>query len=121
MRNRDCDGSQVPCGHLDRAEAAAAAGDTRAAAQFFALAEMQCREAVALAAAVNRLPEGSLVRLHEIAWRLADDGVEPTNGYGIEFRAAETGGVVSVWLTLGRVGPDTGALIVRLDARDAAS
>ena len=75
------------------------------------MAEAQVQEALVLAATVNELPDGALGRLHEIAQRLADGAPEPTLGYAIEFRCPEDGAEVSVWLTLGRVGPATGALL----------
>lgn len=101
----------VPCGFLDRAEAAAAAGDIAAAAHFFRLADVQIDGAIALASAANALPADGVARLREIAWRLADGAPEPTRRHAIEFRCAEDGDEISVWLTIGRVGADTDALI----------
>lgn len=101
----------VSLGHLDRAEAAAAEGDHAAAAHFFRLAEAEIDDAVVTAEAVNRIHRGDgIARLLDLARRYA--GVpEPSGGYGIEFRVAEDGEEVSVWLTLGRIGPLTGALL----------
>ena len=101
----------VPCGFLDRAEAAAAEGDIAAAAHFFRLADRQIDKAIALASAANASPADGLSRLRDIAWRLADGGPEPTRGHPIEFRCAEDGDEISVWLTIGRVGPATCALL----------
>lgn len=101
----------VSLGHLDRAEAAAAAGDRGAAAHFFALAEADIVDAVVTAEAVNRLPgRDGQARLMELARRYA--GLpEPEGGFGIEFRIAEDAAEVFVWLTLGRRVPWTGSLL----------
>jgi hypothetical protein len=96
-------------GHLDRAEAAAAEGDRVAAAHFFRLAEAEIDDALVTAEAVNRTGRDGMARLLDLARRYA--GVpEPDGGYAIEFRVAEAGEEVSVWLTLGRMGPSTGSL-----------
>jgi hypothetical protein len=104
-------------GHLDRAEAAAAEGNRAAAAHFFRLAEMEIDDALATAAAVNRLPgRDGRARLLDLARRYA--GVpEPEGGYGIEFRVVEGSEEVSVWLTLGRLGPHAGSLLPDDDCR----
>ena len=102
----------VPCGFLDRADAAAAQGDITAAAHFFRLADNRIDEAIALAAAVNAMPADGMTRLREIARRLADGGPEPTRGgHAIEFRCAEDGDEISVWLTIGRTGAEDNALL----------
>jgi hypothetical protein len=99
----------VSLGHLDRAEAAAAEGDRIAAAHFFRLAEAEIGDALATAEAVNRTGRDGMARLLDLARRYV--GVpEPDGGYAIEFRVAEMGDDVSVWLTLGRVGACTGSL-----------
>lgn len=100
----------VPWGHLDRAEAAAAAGDLGAAAHFFALAEIAMTEAVVVVEAVNSLPGDGMTRLLEIARRMADGEPETSHGYAIEFRCAEDEDEISMWLVLRRVGPETGAV-----------
>ncbi|MBR0650768.1 hypothetical protein GXW78_13910 [Roseomonas terrae] len=101
----------VSLGHLDRAEAAAAQGDRHAAAHFFRLAEMEIDDAVCTAEAVNGIRGiDGVARLVDLARRYV--GLpEPSEGYGIDFRVLEDGDAVSVWLTLGRVGPSTGALL----------
>lgn len=91
-------------------------GDLRAAAHFFSLAEGAIGDACATAEAVNLLPGDGVTRLREIAWRLADGAPEPTRGWAIEYRCAEDGAEISVWLTLGRVGPEAGALLTVRDA-----
>ena len=102
----------VPCGFLDRADAAAAQGDITAAAHFFRLADNRIDEAIALAVAANAVPADGMTRLREIAWRLADGGPEPTpGGHAIEFRCAEDGDQISVWLTIGRTGAEDNALL----------
>jgi hypothetical protein len=101
----------VSLGHLDRAEAVAAEGDRDAAAHFFWLAEMDIADAVCAAEAANRISgiDGA-ARLMDLARRFV--GLpEPSTGYGIEFRVPEESDAVSVWLTLGRAGSVTGALL----------
>ena len=109
----------VPCGHLDRAEAAAAEGDIAAAEHFFALANAQVREAVALVMLINAVADSvgatdadadGAGRLGEIAARLSNASREPARGWALVFRHPEGDAHVSVWLRLGEVGPATGAL-----------
>lgn len=103
-------------GHLDRAEAAAAEGDRIAAAHFFRLAEAEVDDALVTAEAVNRTRRDGMGRLLDLARRYA--GVpEPDGGYAIEFRVGEEGEEVSVWVTLGRLGPHAGSLLPDDDRR----
>jgi hypothetical protein len=106
----------VSLGHLDRAEAAAAEGDRIAAAHFFRLAEAEIDDALVTAEAVNRIGRDGMARLLDLARRYAGMP-EPAGGYAIEFRVAEEGEEVSVWVTLGRLGPHTGSLLPRDDRR----
>lgn len=101
----------VPCGHLDRAEAAAAGGDIAAAEHFFALADAQVREAIDLVVMVNASSDADgASRLREIAVLLSAGDPEPARGWALVFRHLEGGAEISVWLRLGPVGPETGAL-----------